>query len=75
MIIIVKFERYVTSICIFFIIICKFYHRQKLCPVILFSVNKNPKISLYSAIFLLTLAISLRVKSSRQLLLDAKKII
>ena len=47
MIFAVKLKKYVVNASIFNIIIGKFYYKKKLCPVILFKINKNSKISFH----------------------------
>lgn len=70
----VKLKRYMTNTDVFYIIVSKFGHRKKLGQIILFVINKNSKIDLHCTILSLGLAISLKIKSSRKLLLDPKKV-
>lgn len=65
---------YITSICTLSIIIHKFCYRQELCVIVLFSIDKGTKISFYYAILFLSLAIYLRIKYSKKLLLNTKKV-
>lgn len=71
----VEFKKYIAGICIFCIIIIEFYYKQELCSVILLLVDKYLEKSFYDTILLLGLAICLRIKNNRELLLDAKEII
>ena len=59
---------------IFRIIISKFSYKKKLGLIILFVIDKNLEIHLYCTILFLALAISWRMQSSEELLLDLKKI-
>lgn len=51
MIFAVKFKRYIADTFIFTITECKFHYRYKLCPVILFLIDKQSKISFYHIFF------------------------
>lgn len=53
----VELEGYVVGIYILCIVICEFGHEQKFCPVILLSIDKSIKISLYYDILPLGLAV------------------
>ena len=68
----VKFKRYMIISNIFDIIISKFSYHKKICPVILLKVNKSLKISFYYIILFLSLAIYLKIKTSKNLLFDDK---
>ena len=63
-----------TSASIFRIIISEFSHRKKPSPIVLFVIDKNSEMSLHRTILSLGLAISLKVESSEEPLLDPKKI-
>ena len=56
------------------IILGKLRYKNKPCPIILFKVDKNPKIGLNFAILSLGLAVCLWVEGSRKFLLYIKKI-
>ena len=71
MILAIEFEKYVASISIFSIIIDKLYHKKKQCLIILFKLNKNPKISLYCTMLSFSLAIYLSIKDNKKFLLNA----
>ena len=59
---------------IFCIIISEFSYGKESSPIILFVIDKSLEISLNCGVLSLDLAISLRVKSSRELLLDSKEV-
>lgn len=71
----IQFIRYIINFYIFIIIIHKFGHSQKFNLIILFKIDKNYNISFYLPIFLLYLAISLRIKDGKKVMLNFKKII
>ena len=71
---VVEFERYISYTKVFCNTISKFRYKQELCPVVLFVMNKNSKVSLYYTILLLNLAIDLRVKGSREPLFNAYEV-
>lgn len=75
MIVVIELKKCVASTRIVCIIICKFCYKQELCLVILLLIDKNPEVGFYGVVLPLTLAISLQIESSRQLLLNAKKVI
>lgn len=70
----VQLERYVTGADILSIIICKFGHGQKPCPVVLLKIDEYSKICLYRAILSFDLAVTLRVKGGRESPLNAKEV-
>lgn len=70
----VKLKRCMTGTDVFYIIVSKFGHRKKLGQIILFVIDKNLKIDLHCIILFLGLAISLKMKSSRKLSFDPKKV-
>lgn len=70
----VEFKKYKANTCIFGIVVYKFCHRQKLCPIILLLINKYLEINLYCAILPFNLAIYLNIKCNRELLLDIEEI-
>lgn len=75
MIIVVEFERYVAGAHILGIVISELGHAQGPNVVNLFSIDKCTKISFHCAILSLSLAIRLQIECSKQILLNAEKII
>lgn len=75
MIAVIELERFMSSTCILYIIICKFYHGYEFCLVIPFSIDKNPQIKLDCTILLPNLTIRLRIKDNEKLLLEVEKIV
>ena len=63
------------DISILSIIISKFYYKNKLCPIILFKVNKSPKIGFYYTILSFSLTVCLWIKDSKKFLPNIQKII
>lgn len=59
MIVAVELKKHMTDAYIFSIIVRKFGYRQESCLIVLLLINKNIKISLYSAILSLSLAVRL----------------
>lgn len=55
----VKYQKYMAGIDIFYIVICKLYYKYKLYPIVLLLIDKNSELSFYFFIFLHDLAISL----------------
>lgn len=55
---------------IFSIVIIKFYHKKKLCSVILFKIDENLKISFCYTILFFDLAICLKIKRGEKSLLN-----
>ena len=74
MIIAIEVKKYMANIFIFCIIICEFYYKQEICLIILFLINKYLEVSFYYIILYLILAIYLKIKSCKKLLLDIKKL-
>lgn len=64
-----------TSIDIFSIVVYRYFYKYKSCLVILLFIDKYLKISLYDIYLFLDLAISLKIKSDKKLLLNIKEII
>lgn len=58
----IEYKKYIASIYIFSIIVSKLHHKNKLYLIILFKVNKKPKIDFYYAILFLDLSIYLRIE-------------
>ena len=63
MISIIGFERNMANICIFGIIVGKLRHRKKICSIILFKVDKKPKLGFHYTILTLGKAACLRFES------------
>ncbi len=63
-----------TGPTIFRIIISKFSYRKKSGPIILFVIDKNLKIDPHHTVLILGLAISLRIESNEEPLLDPKEV-
>lgn len=70
MIFAIEFERHMPSAVVFYIVISKFGHRYRFCPIVIFVTDKKPNISIYGTILSLGLAIGLKMKSYRKFLLD-----
>lgn len=64
-----------VNVCIFSIVISKLGYGQEPSSIILLKINKGSKISLYSAILLLRLAVDLQIKGGEKFLFNVKKII
>ena len=62
MISVVKFLKRMAGASIFGIIISKLYYKKKLCPIILFKINKSLKVDLHYTILSLSLTICLKIK-------------
>ena len=60
----VELKKSLANASILGIIVGKFRHEKKLCPIILFKVNKSLKVDFYCIILPLNLAVYLWVKSS-----------
>ena len=60
--------------CILGVVIYKLSHWQEFGQIVLFKVNKSPNVSLYNAVLLFRLAISLRIKSYKEFPFNAKKV-
>ena len=71
MIFVIELKRRMTGADILGIIISKLHHKKKPCPIILFEIDKNPKVGFYCAILPLSLAVCLQVESVGESLLDA----
>ena len=70
----IKLKKYMTGISIFSIVISKLCYRKKLCPIILFKIDKSLEVSFDHTIVSFNLAICLRVEDDKKSLLDAKEI-
>lgn len=68
---IVEFKRDVASTQIFCIVIGKFSLWKELSSIILFIVDKSLKVGFHCTILSLNLAINLKVKNNKKLLLDS----
>ena len=71
----IELKKYVANAGILGIVIDKLCHRKKLCPIILFKVDKDSEINFYYTILPLSLAVCLQVEGGRKFLLDVKEII
>ena len=71
----IKLEKYITRTSIFCIIVSKFSYKKESSPIILFIINENLEIDLYYIILPFNLAISLRLESNEEPLLDSKEVI
>ena len=60
----IELKKRVAGASIFSIIISKLCHKKKSCLIILFKVEKSPKVCLYYAILSFGLVICLRIKSN-----------
>lgn len=65
MIAVVELKHCMDRIYIFYIVIYKFYYRQKLYLVILLPIDKNLEISLHNTILPLSLAICSNIKDDK----------
>lgn len=70
---IVKFEKYVAGARIFGVVVSELSYWQKPSPVILLTVNKRFDVCIHGAVLPLGLAVYLRIKGGRKLLLDVEK--
>ena len=70
---IVELKKRIAGARIFDIIIGKFYYKKRLCPIIIFKVDKDPKIDFYYTILLFDLTVYIWVEDIRKFSLDAKK--
>lgn len=66
----VELQNCIASSCIFGSVIDKFNYRNKPSLIILLAIDKSFEIDFYYIVLPLSLAISLRIKSSKKLLLD-----
>ena len=74
MIFAIELKKCVAGISILGIVIDKIRHKKKLCPTILFEINKGLKIGFYCIILLFSLAVCLRMESDGEFPLDIKEI-
>lgn len=75
MIIIVKLKNYITNVCVHGIVISKFCHWLKPSLVVLFLIDKNPKISLHGAILPVSQTIYLSIKGGKKPSLNGQEVI
>ena len=68
-------KNHVVNIDILGIIISKLHYKKKLCPIILFEIDKSSKINFYYTILLFDLIVYLKLGGSKEFLLDVKKIV
>lgn len=71
---IIQHKIYIADIYIFYIVICKLCYWQKLGLIILLEIDKKLEIIIYYAVLPFDLAISLRIKNSKELLFDTKEV-
>ena len=71
----IELERCVAGAGIFGIVVSKFRHGKKSCPIILLEVDKNLEVGFHHTILPLSLAIHLRVEDDGESLLDAEEIL
>ena len=64
MIFLIKLKKYIAGADIFGIIINELCYKKKLCPIILFKVDKGLKIDFYYTVLLFSLAIYLKIEGS-----------
>ena len=74
MVAIIQLKKHVVVTCIFGIIVYKLGYKQNPSLIVLFKVDKSPKIYLYSTIQPFCLAIYYKIKSRREPLFNAKKV-
>ena len=74
MISVIELKKYVVGAGVLGIIVGKLYHRKKLCPIILFEIDKKLKVGFNCTILPLSLAICLWVEGNGEFLLDALEI-
>lgn len=70
----IKLERCIISICILCIIVYKFCYKQESYLVILLLVDKNMWVKFHGTVLPFGLAIFLKIEDYRELLLDVKKV-
>lgn len=70
----VQLKKNITSTGILGIIIYKLSYQQEPSPIIPLKINKDSKISFYSAILLFYLAVNLGLENNKEFLLNAKEI-
>ena len=68
-----EFKKPIVNAYIVYIIVGKLRYWEKPSLVILLIINKNPKISFYYMVLPFNLAVKLRIKGSKWLLLDLQK--
>lgn len=71
----VELKKLVTGACILDIMISELGHRQEPGLIVLFSIDKCPKISLNHIILPLSLAVYLQMKCNEQLPFNPKKMV
>ena len=71
---VIKFKKSIANTNIFDIIIGKLCIKKKLCLIILFKVNKDPKLGIYYIILFFNLAVYLWINGNEEFLFNIKKI-
>ena len=74
MIFAIELKKCVAGVGILGIVVSKLRYRKKLCPIILFKVDKGLEIGFHHTILLLNLAVCLQMEGGRESPLDAKEI-
>ena len=70
----IELKRCVAGAGILGIVVRKFCHGKKPCPIILLEVDKNLEVGFYCTILPFSLAVRLRVEGGGESLLDAEEI-
>lgn len=68
----IQFEKCVANIVVFYIIIGKFSHWQRVCLIVLPEIQNGFEMNLHGTVLLLGLANSLRVEVCKKHLVDAQ---
>lgn len=74
MIVAIEVKYCVIPTCILSIVLCKFHHEQEFYLIVLLLIDKYVKISFYYHIFLLSLAVCLRIKDNGKYLHNTAKV-
>ena len=74
MVAVIQVERHMANARIFGIIISELGHRQEVCTVILFKIDKGLEVGFYRAILTFGLAICLKMEDCEKLLFYSKEI-
>ena len=70
----IKLKKCVAAASIFSVVVSKFHHRKKSCPIILLEIDKGLEIGFHRIILPLCLAVRLRVESNGESPLNTKEI-
>ncbi len=74
MVAIFKLKKNKANACIFCIAVSKFSYWKNLNPIILLVIDKSSEINYYCTLLPLSLAINLRIKSDKELLLNFQEV-